>query len=168
MVKFLCDEMLAGLGRWLRIAGYDTAIAGGGLPDRDIAARASAERRILLTRDRRFAEYDRAEGRVLRLSHDDLETCARELTERIGVDWHHRPFTRCVACNAPLEPATADDIARLAPPRLPKTGTHRCPRCAKLYWEGSHVRRMRRRLETLASAGRRSRNGPAREGTGDR
>jgi hypothetical protein len=25
--RFLCDEMLVGLGRWLRIAGYDTAIA---------------------------------------------------------------------------------------------------------------------------------------------
>ena len=25
-LRFLCDEMLTGLARWLRIAGYDTAI----------------------------------------------------------------------------------------------------------------------------------------------
>jgi H+/gluconate symporter-like permease len=30
-VRFLCDEMLKGLGRWLRAAGYVTAIATGGL-----------------------------------------------------------------------------------------------------------------------------------------
>jgi uncharacterized protein with PIN domain len=35
-LRFLCDEMLAGLGRWLRIAGYDAAIAGPGRRDRDL------------------------------------------------------------------------------------------------------------------------------------
>ena len=34
-LRFLCDEMLAGLGRWLRIAGYDTAIARRGRRDRN-------------------------------------------------------------------------------------------------------------------------------------
>jgi uncharacterized protein with PIN domain len=28
----LCDEMLKGLGRWLRAAGYDTVIAAAGFP----------------------------------------------------------------------------------------------------------------------------------------
>ena len=30
MPRFLCDEMLKGVGRWLRAAGYDTVIAAGG------------------------------------------------------------------------------------------------------------------------------------------
>jgi hypothetical protein len=30
--RFLCDEMLHGLGRWLRAAGYDTVIAESGIP----------------------------------------------------------------------------------------------------------------------------------------
>lgn len=55
-LRFLCDEMLAGLGRWLRIAGYDTAIASGGRRDRDLVKQAHAEQRILLTRDRRVVE----------------------------------------------------------------------------------------------------------------
>ncbi|MBM0207322.1 hypothetical protein JNW90_33315 [Micromonospora sp. STR1s_5] len=29
-----------------------------------------------------------------------------------------------------------------------------CPTCARLYWPGSHVRRMLRRLETLAGRDR--------------
>jgi hypothetical protein len=28
-LRFLCDEMLRGLGRWPRAAGYDTVIAAG-------------------------------------------------------------------------------------------------------------------------------------------
>ena len=41
-VRFLCDEMLVGLGRWLRIAGYDTAIADRGRRDRDLVEQAHA------------------------------------------------------------------------------------------------------------------------------
>jgi hypothetical protein len=59
-LRFLCDEILAGLGRWLRIAGYDTAIAARGCRDCDLVEQAHAEQRILLTRDRRLVEIRRA------------------------------------------------------------------------------------------------------------
>ena len=55
MLRFLCDEMLHGLGRWLRAAGYDTVIADGGLSDRAVAARCTDEHRVLLTKDRHLA-----------------------------------------------------------------------------------------------------------------
>ncbi len=48
--KFLCDEMLWGLGRWLRAAGYATAARG--LADGELLRRAGAEGRVLLTLDR--------------------------------------------------------------------------------------------------------------------
>jgi uncharacterized protein len=50
-LRFLCDEMLRGLGRWLRAAGYDTLIADGGIPDRILAQRCAMEKRVLLTKD---------------------------------------------------------------------------------------------------------------------
>ena len=55
-MKFLCDEMLAGLGRWLRAAGYDTEIAETQMEDSKILDRAMREKRFLLTRDRHFQE----------------------------------------------------------------------------------------------------------------
>jgi hypothetical protein len=55
MRRFLCDEMLRRLGRWLRAAGYDAVIAAGGLPDRALAARCAKEDRILLSEDRHLA-----------------------------------------------------------------------------------------------------------------
>ena len=62
-LRLLCDEMLAGLGRWLRLAGYDTEIAGRGRRDRDILEQAHAKQRVLLTRDRRVVEIPQAKDR---------------------------------------------------------------------------------------------------------
>ncbi|MFQ5775714.1 MAG: Mut7-C RNAse domain-containing protein [Kiloniellaceae bacterium] len=145
--KLLCDEMLHGLGRWLRAAGYDTAIAGPGLPDRQLLQRAIVEDRILLTCDRELAGRRQARGRVLALSANGLDTGARELRARLGIDWLRAPFTRCLLDNAALRPAGGEDLARL-PPKARRLGgpVRTCPRCVRLYWPGSHARRMRARL----------------------
>lgn len=39
MRKFLCDQMCAELGRWLRAAGFDTAIIDTALEDQKILSR---------------------------------------------------------------------------------------------------------------------------------
>lgn len=75
--------MLAGLGRWLRIAGYDTAIASGGRRDRDLVKQAHAEQRILLTRDRRVVEIRPANDRTVVLENDGIDACAKELGQRL-------------------------------------------------------------------------------------
>jgi len=149
--RFLADAMLAGLGRWLRAAGYDTVIAPGHHRDRDILSRAVAEGRLLLTRDRKLLEHREAPGRVILLRASGTEACARELTARLGLDWQQAPFTRCLLCNTPLAPAP--EAVRVAvPPEVRRSGSpvRWCPRCRKPYWAGSHVRRMRARLARLA------------------
>jgi uncharacterized protein with PIN domain len=152
-VRFLCDEMLAGLGRWLRLAGYDTAIAGRGRRDRDLVAQAEAEERVLLTRDRRLVEIRAAAGRTILLSGDGIEACAEELARRLGVDWCRDPLSRCALCNEPLRPASRRLMTSL-PPRVRGTGSpvRVCRRCRRLYWDGTHVRRIRRRLAGFAEA----------------
>ena len=50
----LADAMLGRLARWLRLIGYDTVYAQG-WSDHRVAARARAEARIVLTRDRELA-----------------------------------------------------------------------------------------------------------------
>src|SRR6266446_4166340 len=95
-VRLFCDEMLVRLGRWLRAAGYDTAIAEGGLADPTIITRCAAESRSLITRDRHLEA--RAQGRVpvIRLAEDGIEAQARALRSAPGIDWQHAPFTRCL------------------------------------------------------------------------
>jgi uncharacterized protein len=151
-MRLLCDEMLKGVGRWLRAAGYDVAIVDGGAHDDDLLARAAAESRLLLTCDRRLAQRSGHDANVVVLGTESFEGAARELRERLGVDWLHAPFTRCLRDNAPLIPANEEDIAKL--PATARQGygpITRCPECGRLYWPGSHVRRMRAKL-ALAQA----------------
>ncbi|MGZ8409078.1 MAG: Mut7-C RNAse domain-containing protein [Hyphomicrobium sp.] len=152
--RFLCDEMLAGLGRWLRIAGYDTAIAARGCRDRDLVEQAHAEERILLTRARRLIEIRRAGDRTIVLQGNSIDACARELGLRLALDWTFDPLSRCTLCNTRLERADHRLLASL-PPRIRALSSkvNVCPCCGRLYWEGSHVRRMRRRLASFAQQG---------------
>lgn len=146
-MKFLCDEMLKRLGRWLRAAGYDTVIENDGVRDRELIERAVREGRLLITRDRKLTEFRDAPGVVILLRSNTVQDSIRELTGQIGIDWTFRPFTRCLVCNTPLIEA---------PPELWCEVPHRsrvmvrhlyyCPQCGKVYWEGSHVRRMHGKL----------------------
>ena len=149
--RFLCDEMLVGLGRWLRIAGYDTAIANRGRSDRELVEQAHAEDRILLTRDRRLVEIRTADDRTLVLESEGIDAWAAELGRRLRLDWKHDPLSRCAVCNAVLEAAPVE-LRRKLPPRIRDLDepVNACPRCGRLYWEGSHVRRIRRRLDKFA------------------
>jgi uncharacterized protein with PIN domain len=146
-MKFLCDEMLAGLARWLRAAGYDTALATRGTNDRLLLETAVAEARLLLSRDRRLLEFRKGPGRVILLRSQGMNAWAAELRDRLSLDWQLRPFTRCLLCNAPLEPAD-ESMRGAVPVSAQATGgsVTWCPVCEKLYWSGSHVRRMRARL----------------------
>lgn len=146
-LSVLCDEMLKGIGRWLRAAGYDVEIVDDGAHDDDLLARARAEHRLLLTRDRRLGARAGGDAVVAVLATERLDDAARELRERLGIDWLHAPFTRCLVDNARLVPAGRDDLASL--PQTAQQGAGpitRCPRCSRIYWPGSHVRRMRTRL----------------------
>ncbi len=130
---FLCDEMLAGLARWLRAAGYDTTQAEYRSNDAELVARASAERRLLLTRDRRMLERRGAWRHVVILRGQSIDAWAEEMRIGLGLSWWLAPFTRCLLCNTPLEPLQAGGADR------PLTW---CPCCEKTYWPGSHTRRM--------------------------
>ncbi|HZU89482.1 MAG TPA: DUF5615 family PIN-like protein [Stellaceae bacterium] len=154
-MRFLCDEMLKGLGRWLRAAGYDTAIAAGGLADRDLVRGARAEGRILLTRDRRLAETAGREARVVWLGGDGIDATARALKETLEVNWQYAPFTRCLLDNTPLVAAPPARIAEVPAAARAAGGPFTlCPLCRRLYWPGGHVRRMRARLAAWQEASR--------------
>jgi len=152
---FLVDEMLQRLGRWLRAAGYDTVIAVDAAPDYYLLRQAIDEGRLLLTRDRKLLEHRRATGHVILLTCNALEECVEELTQQLHIDWQYKPFTRCLVCNSPLLDATPEQVqhapASVHERELP---ARYCPKCNQVYWEGSHVKRMRHQLgnwhQTLA------------------
>lgn len=143
--------MLQRAGRWLRAAGYDVLIARPGQSDRELITLASVEGRRLLTRDRGMTEYRDAEDCVVLIEANALRSILAELDQRLGIDWLKHPFTRCLECNTLLIAAPLEVRSRVPPESLRDDETLLyCPRCDKPYWNGSHVRRMRRLLEAFA------------------
>ena len=139
--------MLHRLGRWLRAAGYDTAIISSGLRDREVIERCNAEGRILLTKDRALATAARKAMRVVLLVGAGIDADARAVADALELDWQHAPFTRCVIDNARLLPAAAKYEAHVPPNARASGGpVFLCPACGRIYWSGGHVRRMRQRL----------------------
>lgn len=139
--------MLERLARWLRVLGVDAASVGEE-DDRALVRAAGGEGRILLTRDRALAAAWPAPERVLLLRGGTPLQQLREVLSRFPVPRPRELFTRCLVCNAELRPASAEEVAALAPEeareRFPEF--RRCPECGRLYWEGSHARRMRAAL----------------------
>lgn len=147
-MRLFCDEMLGATARWLRAAGYDAALAEPGRPDAEILDQCRAEDRILVTRDRRLAHAAEPAVRTVLLTGDDPDGHAEALSDALAVDWTLAPFTRCLIDNALLEPAGAADLARIPEQSRVLPGPFRtCPLCGRVYWPGSHVRRMSSQLE---------------------
>ena len=148
-MRFLCDEMLMRLARLLRAAGHDVYLAAGGQSDAELLEIARAENRVLVTRDKRLAAS--AHPRAVLVQGRGAMAEAEGLSAQAPVDWNFAPFTRCVVDNASLRAAGPEDLARMPPQARALPGPFRvCPACGRLYWPGSHVKRLGARLAQLA------------------
>jgi uncharacterized protein with PIN domain len=146
--RFAADAMLARLARWLRVLGYDTTLEPE-LADPELVRRADEEGRILLTRDRRLLR-DLRPRQALEIRHDDPLEQLREVVHGLALAPPGELFTRCTVCNAPLSPPLdgTERAMRLPPDVRGQPGPARaCPGCGRLYWRGSHARRMRAAIE---------------------
>jgi uncharacterized protein with PIN domain len=147
--RFLCDVMLARLGKWLRAAGYDTLIIQDNRPDSEIYALAKSEQRILLTRDHHFIEMAKDDKNVIWFSINTLEDYIQELTKKLQINWLFKPFSRCLICNHLLILPPTEALKDL-PEDVLQSSSHYwyCTHCQKIFWEGSHTKRMLQKLQS--------------------
>ena len=59
------------------------------------------------------------------------------------------PFVRCRECNTPLEDVPREAVLDRLPEKVRASYDRfkRCPGCGRVYWEGTHFRRMKGLLE---------------------
>jgi uncharacterized protein with PIN domain len=147
MRRLLFDRMLAGLARWARAAGHDAALAGPGESDAMLVERCRREARALVTRNRRLAAKAAPAIAIVLLEHDEADAQAIRLAQAVDLDWTLAPFTRCMMDNAELAQAGPAELARMPGRTREFEGPFRsCPACGRVYWPGSHARRMLARL----------------------
>jgi uncharacterized protein with PIN domain len=145
--RFVADAMLGRLARWLRVLGYDTS-HDTVLDDPELVRRANDEARVLLTRDRRLLR-DLRPQQSLEIRHDDPLQQLQSVVQSLALQPPAELFTRCLLCNTVLDLLPAAEAGRLVPPEVRELAgsVRRCPTCGRLYWDGSHVRRMRNALD---------------------
>lgn len=148
-LRFLVDGMLGKLAKWLRLLGYDTAYDNAA-SDPELARRARAEGRVLLTRDRELSA--RRGLRTLLVQSEALEEQVREVQAALGPP-PRPPLSRCTVCNAALETVSPATITDRVPPYVLRTQTEfrRCPDCDRIYWPGSHFQGMRDQIRRFSA-----------------
>ena len=148
-IRFVADAHLGGLARLLRMAGFDT-LYDNGYQDEEIVAIAAgaggaevATLRTVLTRDRELLKRrDVEHGCYLHTIRPEAQL--RELFARLQLAPLARPFTRCLHCNLPLRPVAKADVLERLPEsvRLDHDAFTTCDACGRVFWTGSHHRRM--------------------------
>jgi len=139
-MKFLVDQPLGALAKWLRFCGFDATLmrlaldTPGSLPP-------PKPRTYLLTRQAAAARLKRPDLMVL--TAPDPEGQLQEVLQHLGLTARDlKPLTRCGHCNLPLIPLDRDQVQGRVPEHvfLHQRRFFECPGCHRVYWPGSHIR----------------------------
>lgn len=141
--RFLLDNHLGKLARYLRLLGFDTLYPRDHLTDAELAQLAHDTERIMLTRDRGLLMRKQIVYGFLLRSRDATEQ-VREVLQRYDLYDEISPWQRCLRCNGRLRPVPkADIIDRLEPKtRLYYDDFQMCQDCGQIYWRGSHFAKL--------------------------
>jgi len=149
--RFVLDVHLGRLAAYLRLLGFDTLYPREA-SDEMLAEISSAERRILLTRDRRLLMRSKVTHGCL--VHASLpQEQAAEVIRRLDLSGIVRPFRRCLRCNGKLEPVEKAAVEAGLPHHTRETydNFYRCADCRQVYWAGAHYPRMKRLVDELVN-----------------
>ncbi len=153
-VKFIVDQNVGKLARWLRIMGYDTSFFDGG-DDSYLIRQALHEDRIILTRDsgivkRRVVTIGKI--RAILIASSNPEQQMLQVMRTLNLDCCFKPFSLCLECNQPLVGRTKQEVKDHVPPYVLKTQEQymECPSCHRIYWRGTHWVAMMRRMKRFA------------------
>ncbi|MDH3304549.1 MAG: Mut7-C ubiquitin/RNAse domain-containing protein [Gammaproteobacteria bacterium] len=147
ITRFVADVHLGLLARHLRLLGFDTAWERD-LDDEAIVKIACDEQRIILTRDKGILKN----GRVTHgywLRNTDPIRQLEEVIRAIDLGRNIEPYTRCMECNGVLRQADRSAVAHSVPLQvfLVYRDFRQCRRCHRVYWRGSHLKRLDKIVE---------------------
>jgi uncharacterized protein with PIN domain len=155
--RFIADNNVGRLARWLRLMGYDTLL----LKQKDDAQMietALGENRVILTKDAQFMKrrlVTNGKIKTIHIKHDDPKLQVREVVKVVKLDYHFKPFSLCLECNRALIARDKGQVQNLVPAHVFETQTQytQCPACHRIYWPGTHWQAMVRKLHDLQGEG---------------
>jgi uncharacterized protein with PIN domain len=148
-IRFICDEQLGKLARWLRILGQDV-IYRNYFPDEELIASAEQEGRVVLTRDSHLEDKSGL-VRVYLVQENYPYHQIREVVDRFHEDMILEPFSRCADCNVVLKDIPKSKVAGKVPPFVFKTQNvfRTCPSCGRIFWSATHLKHIQTQLRDI-------------------
>ena len=152
-IAFLGDLHLGKLVKSMRLLGLDVEFAGG-RSDRELAEISEKKGKILLTRDRQLLmRRNVTSGFFVRSVNVKYQV--KDVLEYFKLKKICKPFSRCIPCNGLLKQIQKkenqfENIVRGIPPKVLAwcNEFHLCNECGKIYWPGSHFKRLKALVES--------------------
>lgn len=150
VATFAADSHLGRLARYLRFAGFDT-LWDNGWDDAHLAAIAAAEGRIVLTRDRALLMHKALKAGFFVRDRNPLAQLS-DVARRYALDLSSGRPARCLVCNGELLETNKSEVAgQLLPGTLAGFDSFwRCSGCRRVFWRGSHWRRLHAAIDGVA------------------
>jgi len=152
-IRFVADNNVGKLARWLRLIGYDTLLFKQ-KDDGQMIKIALSENRVILTKDSQFMKrrlVTNGKLKAIHIKQDDPKLQVRKVVETLNLNYHFKPFSLCLECNQPLIARDKEEVKDLVPAHVVETQTQytECPACHRIYWPGTHWQAMVKRLQNL-------------------
>ena len=149
-MKFLADQTLGKLSKWLRILGFDTIYYRGDI-DRNFLRKAEREGRVVLTRKKDMANRSFS-GRMILVSEDSIQRQLEEVIRKLLL----KPepdnfFSLCLKCNKELKEVSKRDVEGIVPNYVSEkySNFRMCPECRNILWPGTHRNNMLDRIKKI-------------------
>ncbi len=147
--QFILDTHLGKLAKYLRMFGF-SALYHNDYNDREIVKLSLAEKRTILTRDRKLlTRKDVIRGYWVRNS--DPKKQLQEILTRFDLHNLINPFSFCIVCNGRFEKRGKEKLQKKIAPEIYSRFEEFfvCTMCGKIYWKGTHYKAMTQFINTL-------------------
>jgi len=145
VITFIADVMVGKLARWLRVLGFDVLYSNA-YEDDELIRIAEAEDRVILTRDTRLAAR-RMKARCVLIASDHYREQLQQVIRTFDLK-DFNTLSRCIECNALLREVDKEEVFERVPPFVYLTQQRFavCPSCHRVYWHGTHVAEILKRI----------------------
>jgi len=151
-MKFLCDQMLGTLAKWLRIYGFDTFYANYKISDEELIKISKDEKRVLISRDKELIQMAKRENiKTIELKTIDIDGQIKVVLNDMDFD-KSQILSRCIICNSEVEVIDKNEIKEKVPKKVFENNEEfwHCKSCNKIYWRGSHFEKMIEKINNLS------------------
>ncbi len=148
-LKFICDDHLGRLAKYLRMLGFDT-LYNNDYDHNILISLSNSHNRILLSRDKKLLLNKKITRRYLVKQAEPGEQ-VREVLEYFDLKKNITPMSRCLECNGVVQQVPEESVKHRIEKYIIEINDEftECKGCGKIFWKGSHYDSMMKRIRKI-------------------